>query len=250
MIKDETYEQIETYLEGSLLGAEKEAFEARLLSDSDFAEVVRKSKAAYQLLEVSAADRAVQIAVQEAEEAPTISLRRTRRLRLFAATIAGLFILNLAYFFANSQFNSIALAQSRYQSYDVAGMRGAQSLSEVKSLLAAKEYQAAIPLLQSIPQADPGYVEGRMYLGNALYQVRRPRDAARVFQQVAEANDVRFSQAADWYLALSLLADHQNDQASETLQSISQQATHPYRDEANGLLAELGSFWRSIPGIQ
>lgn len=250
MIEDETYEQIEAYLEGSLLGAEKDAFEARLLSDSDFSEVVRKSRAAYQLLEVSVADRAVQMAVQEAEEAPTISLRRTRRLRLFAATIAGLFILNLAYFFANSQFNSIALAQSHYQSYDVAGMRGVQSLSEVKSLLAAKEYQAAIPLLQSIPQADPGYVEGRMYLGNALYQVRRPRDAARVFQQVAEANDVRFSQAADWYLALSLLADHQNDQASETLQSISQQATHPYRDEANGLLEELGSFWRTIPGIK
>lgn len=250
MIEDETYEQIEAYLEGSLSSAEKDTFEARLLSDPEFAELVQKSSAAYQLLEISAADRAVQMAVEEAEEAPVHSLRRTRRLRLFAATIAGLFILNLAYFFANTQFNSIALAQSHYKSYDVAGVRGTQSLTEVKALLAAQKFQAAIPLLQAIPQADPGYVEGRMYLGNALYQVRRPGDAARVFRQVAEANDVRFSQAADWYRALSLLADHQNDQARESLQSISQQASHAYQEEALALLEELDSFWRTIPGIK
>lgn len=249
MTESEQYERIEAYLEKRLHPEAVAETEALLLEDASFAALFRKHQAAYRLLEVSAIDRVIREAGREEPEAPVRPLRVSRRWLPLVAAVAGILVLCIPYFYATSQFSSRALAHSHYAVYGLPGVRGGASADEVQALLATGKYEEAIPLLQAVPIADPGYLAARMQLGNALFQTHRFSDAAIAFGQVARSGDVRFAPAATWYVALCQLGAGNEAAARAALQEMAENETHAYREKARELLARLDSIWRKWPGV-
>lgn len=249
MTESEKYELIEAYLEKRLSPEAQAETEALIQEDAAFAALVRKHEAAHQLLEISAIDRIVREAAMDESEAPVYPMHRPRRLLPLVAAIAGILILSFPFFYANSQYSSLSLAQSQYTAYISTGVRGSTMQDETQALLAAGNYKEAIPLLQGVPTTDPGYVAARMQLGNAFFQTRRFSDAAKAFGQVFRSGDVRFAQAAQWNAGLSELAAGNPDEASAMLQPIAANEAHAYHQKALDLLASLASPWRKLPGV-
>ena len=250
MGETEPHERIEAYLEGRMSAEEQAETEKLLREDAAFAALLQKHRAARTLLEIGAVDRLVREAFEQDQEEEAEVVPLFRRLLPLAAAVACLLVLSLPLFYANSQYSSLALARAQYIHPDAGGLRGATASDDTQALLAAGKYAEAIPLLQAVPPADPGYAEARMNLGHAFFQTRRFSDAAKAFTQVARLEDVRFSAAAQWNTALSLLAAGQAQAAQTALQEIAAQENHAYRDKSQVLIQQLGSAWRRLPGVK
>lgn len=113
----------------------------------------------------------------------------------------------------------------------------------------AKDYQKAIEQLTtylSLVEREDKADEARLYIAIS-YLVEEQSDKAQpIFEDLAEnAKSSRTKEAADWYLALTLIKNKEARPAKKMLRKMARNAKHDYQDKAKALLPELERYLKS-----
>lgn len=124
--------------------------------------------------------------------------------------------------FAGSFVRSAADAESRFDSASV--------------LIQEKRYDAAIRLLQSIPNDDPEmYLNARLNLGYLYFLKQNFKAAIPPLKYAASNRDYLYAEAAEWYLTLAYLGSGNRGEVEKRLNAILADAEHAYYQKANQL---------------
>lgn len=113
----------------------------------------------------------------------------------------------------------------------------------------AKDYAKAIEQLTtylSLVEAETKVDETRLYLAIS-YLVEEQADKAQpIFEDLAKnAKSRRTHEAADWYLALTLIKNEEARPAKKMLRKISRKSKHDYQDKAKALLPQLERYLKN-----
>ncbi len=112
---------------------------------------------------------------------------------------------------------------------------------------AAKDYKKAIEELSQLsPEIGAVYYErAQELLGHAYFQNKQYREAARIFEPMANDPDFpEVRQYGEWYLLLSLLPNYEanRNRIDTLLQNITENPRHTYHDQAVALKEKIQSL--------
>lgn len=128
--------------------------------------------------------------------------------------------------FAGSFVRSAADAESRFDSASV--------------LIQEKRYDAAIRLLQTIPNDDPEiYLNSHLNLGYLYFLQQNFNAAIPHFTYAASNRDYLYAESAEWYLVLANLGSGKTAEAEKSLNKILSDAGHSYYKQALALKKRL-----------
>lgn len=139
------------------------------------------------------------------------------------------------------------IALAYYENSDLADLvRGngasgtnATLLQTAKEDFRNKKYQEVISSLQAIPTSDPYYWQVQELMGHALFKMKRFNESATIFNKIFNNNNNERGENAQWYLALSLLAQGKTNETIKLLQYLIDHAEPALQEQAKALLAEL-----------
>ncbi len=101
-----------------------------------------------------------------------------------------------------------------------------------------KIYVAAIDGIRQIP-VSRRTSDIRFYEANALLALDSLTEAQEILIQLQRQPDAAYRLQAEWYLALSYLAQSNPSQAVPLLEEIAMNSGHPYQSEASSVLSKL-----------
>lgn len=227
---EDIYILIDRYLAGELSVEETQAFEARIKSDTGFAEKVLLYRSLTDDLrskfsgeEEEARLRAnlaaiAQAEIQAEEQAKVISLRWYHW-----AAAACIALVAVMWFYRGKS------ALPEYAEYAFHGTlalaeRGNDSLQQqAEEAFNAKQYPQAIHYLDRLLEADPDNRELQLYRGVALLEVGRIGEAESIFNAI-RSSDTAYKHKATWYLALSALKQKDYDRCRALLGQIPEES--------------------------
>ena len=267
------FDKIEAYLAGDLSAAEAKAFDAQvaadealsleldqhtiahdaieLLIEEDLRKQLQALKAEATTTPTAAETKVVTLAPKSTEKVATMQPRKRRSLfpRLAAAASVAILLgfFGLQY---NATSNDTLLATYHTEDMGV-NIRGG---NVTKTPLAAgaaafnnKEYTKALDFYKSVPSTSERYNEAQFYVGHSLYKNAQYAAAATQYGRVAAIGDIRYTDQAEWYQVLSLLANDQLDTNFTTLlNKIAKDTNHSYSQKAKKLNSSLNSTMRQL----
>ncbi|NUO00295.1 MAG: hypothetical protein HUU01_06725 [Saprospiraceae bacterium] len=113
-------------------------------------------------------------------------------------------------------------------------------LQAAKDDYRSKNFARAAATLKKIPEGDPYYWQAQDLLGHTLFSEKNYAEAAKAFRHISDRNNNERGEKARWYLALSLIAGGQSDEATALLKNISNDAEPEMQEWAKALLEALG----------
>lgn len=257
MNEEKKYEQIQSYLEGSLSETEREAFEQELNQDPDLQadldlhllsndaiELVIEDSLRADLKELQQETEQIK---QPSKKGRVVGLRR----RMVSLSIAASILLVIGFFTANYQINQYgnqAIAGSLYENELLTTVRGnnnASLLQQGMELFEQENYQAAIDYFDQVD--DPNLkAEAAYAAGHSYYNLGAFSAAAEQFAGVMQSNDPRFVEKSELFYLISALAADQTDNAqfNEVLNQMLENEEHLHHQEALEIQKKLNSFWR------
>ena len=243
---EDYFDLIDQYLLGRMSATEAQAFEARVAKEPALANALEQQRQAIQLLEIN---RDIQLKDQlkaihqntiaqsnPPNTSPTRSIVPMRRVLIgIAATIA---LLLIAYFLLPLNQSPTQLYASNYQPYSITiGARGQsipQALTQASTLYQQGQYEAALPIFQSIADTSQNTL---LSLSIGLCQLALERPTAAITTLKSIQNDPLYGEPAQWYLALAYLKLEDITNSKSALQAI--QPNTEFYDQAQDLLKEL-----------
>ncbi|MEM6380933.1 MAG: hypothetical protein AAF705_22365 [Bacteroidota bacterium] len=259
MNEEKKYEQIQSYLDGSLNETERQAFEQELNQDPDLQadldlhllsndaiELVIEDSLRADLKELQLETKAVK---QPAKKGRVVGLRR----RMVSLSIAASILLVIGFFGANYQINQYgnqAIAGSFYENELLTTVRGnnnASLLQQGMELFEQGNYQAAVEYFDQVDdsnlQAEAAYAAGHSYYNLGQFPI-----AAENFATVMDSNDPRYVEKSELFYLISALAADQTDNArfNEVLNQMLENEEHLHHQEALNIQKKLNSFWRKF----
>jgi len=268
------FDKIEAYLAGELSAADANAFDAQVAADESLSLEIDRHTIAHDAIEVlieedlrsqlqqlkaeetttsSTADtKVVTLAPKSTEKVVTMQPRKRRSLfpRLAAAASVAILLgfFGLQY---NATSNGAILNELQTSGDMIVKVRGGNAtetpLADGATAFNNKDYKKAIAFYQSIPRDTERYNEAQMYIGNSLYKNAQYAEAATQYGKVAASGDIRYTDQAEWYQVLSLLA---NDQLDTNFYSLLNKMTtnkkHSYHEKAQELNSSLNSTMRQL----
>ena len=254
----EDIQQIEQYLNNQLSESEKIAFETRLNTEEDLKIEFDKHELAHraldymiakslkQQLEALEAEEKIE-EIKEEKESKIVKMEpRNNRFQImrWVAAAASIALL-IGFFFFNyggSKYSGSELAALNYQLPESSARRNGipvypEVIENGLELLKAKDFNAAISTFSQVPESDDYYLEAQYYLGHAYYGIEDFGNAVQAFEIMAESNDIRYGQAAEWYGLLSCIA--QNGDCKEKLNIITANKKHKFYKKAVQLKKKL-----------
>ncbi len=236
--KSET-ELIEKYLTDGLTPAEREGFDQRLAEDEDFNKEYQRHRTAHNALDYLIAKNLKNQLRELEDKQKVVSLTSRRRTRWTILSVAASVLLLVGFFallFPSNQLSSPELAAEYYdtpnfssRSANAAGP-GKEALTKGTTAMQNGEYAQAISLFESVSEADPYYLTAQYFLGHALYLTGQYQLAEDKFATVSNSNDLRYTEAAQWYSLLCCLA--RNADCRTLLTKLTDDPGHPYHAQA------------------
>ena len=225
---------IEAYLEQRMSLSERTAFEQKLASDPALKAEFDTYRAAMKLLELKVV-----------EAPPTV---KNKRLGLSWWSIAAGVLILIAvgiWAFAQSNYSDKTLVAANYQNPIFSNtLRGETGPGQYQVALAdfnQGQYRQAIERLSGIEDEEALFLSAHSW-----FQLKEWEQAASIFKQLAD-NKINIRQeSAEWFLALSYLAQGKEDKATQILQAIVTTEGHANQQKAQQLNAQLKQFWRKI----
>lgn len=239
MNQEKNIDLIEQYLNNELSAGERQDLEEKISGDDSLAAEFERRQLAHQMLDFMVAENLRnQLRSLEAEDTRVIPMA-TRKRSLYVLAVAASVVILIGAFFFIPTGGSLSNQQLALNFYEAPAftMRGTDAgnislqVAQGMEALNLGEYSQAVELLQNVPADNEYYVMARYYLGHAHFLNKNYPAAESDFNQVMNANDMRFQQAAEWYRLLSCKAQNQNCQ--EMLQLILQNPNHPYFNQAS-----------------
>jgi len=112
-----------------------------------------------------------------------------------------------------------------YQTYPniASSVRGELTEGKLQDALQqydAENFKAALKLLQEILVTDPNNAAANFYAGVSYLKIEESEHAATSLQKVIELSDPKFSEPAEWYLALAFLQQNNLEKTRATLEAL------------------------------
>ncbi|HKK74386.1 MAG TPA: hypothetical protein VJ953_04870 [Saprospiraceae bacterium] len=257
MNEENKYQQIQDYLEGRLDEAAETAFEAEMDRDAELKTEVDLHRLSGDAIELIIADelRDDLKALQEENKQRPVPEKKVRplRRRLTSLSIAASVLLLIGFFAVNytaNQYDNDAIADTYYQNDLLQRVRGAGSeslLQEGMTLYENGEYEAAIEYLDGVD--NPSLVaEAKYAAAHAHFNLGQYAAAIDDFLVVADSDDPRFAEKAEFYYLLSALAADQTstDTFNTILEKILNNEAHLHHNDVLKINQKLQSFWRKF----
>ncbi|MGH7598248.1 MAG: tetratricopeptide repeat protein [bacterium] len=166
-------------------------------------------------------------------------------LRLAYVVASVLFVGIVSVLYLGRQTANEKLFVEYYQTYPNVAPSVRGELTEGKLQNAMQQYdagnfKAALKLLQEILAAEPDNAAANFYAGVAYLKVEDSERAVTGLQKVITLNDPKFSEPAEWYLALAFLQQDDLEKTRAMLEAIIA-TEHLYKEQAAKLLERLRS---------
>lgn len=263
---EQTYQQIEAYLAGTLSEAEREAFAIQLKADAELAQALTlhremelqydeqdwavldsgstDAQEAYQGYFQSEAAKSLQEALRKADTQIGQRGGRIRSLSrrnwiLLAAAVVGLLIL-LAGLWPRSQGTEALYQQyaqhSPLQLIEKGGEASGLALFEQR--FNAKGYSAALEALTPDLNLDSANYSLQLAIGIAYLETGQFVQARQRFNRIAQSTAL-LREEGEWYLALTDLKEGQVEECKTRLETIVAMDHHERMDDARELLGDL-----------
>lgn len=247
-------ELIDDYLGGRLNQEEKQAFEQRLSTETALAEQValhRKITAGLQstgrinmlaFLKEEDAKMPAYEQETEKEEGKTITFRPASRQMYYWAAAAVLLLIVPVLLLLRNDVSGEKLADTYFSPYknqwvapDSDSSLSAQAMEHYEN----QNYALALPILEKMLGTDTAEAEVQFYKGNSHLALKHTKDAIECFRKVLDMPSNKYTQEAEWYLALSYVQADNEKEAKKVLKEIVAKETHPYHKDAQELLKKL-----------
>jgi tetratricopeptide (TPR) repeat protein len=213
---------IDNYLLNKLSDKERMDFENKLSKNEDFQEEVelRRNiiKGAKNLGRDKMKERLKNIH-KEVNKPPTIRRRIWPFISGVAAAIA-LLVVSWTYFSTNTDNSPQGLFAANYQPYELSLTsrdNTTEEIAELNALYNNKEYKATLPLFEKALKQNPN--DARMLLGSgiSLLELGELEKSRNYLIRILVAQDLRLSNTANWYIAMSYLKEGKAKEARNAL---------------------------------
>jgi tetratricopeptide (TPR) repeat protein len=251
-------ELIDKYLGGELKPEEKAAFEKRLATESALSEQValhRQIKASFKssgrasLLAMLEEEDARMPAYQEFAQAPdkpearTIAFdNRSRQMYYWAAAVILLLLAPFIFIIRNN--TSPQRMADRYIPYEnqqgPANSDTADLSNKAMKHYEEENYALALPIFEKLLGTQTAAeAEVQFYKGNSHLALNHAQEAIACFEAVLNMPANKYTEEAQWYLALSYIKAEDKAKARELLNTIKDTEDHPFHKDATELLKKL-----------
>ena len=237
--------RIDDFLLDRLSEQDRIAFLDKIKSDKDLKEEVEIRKAMIEQVETMGDLKLKEkiLGIQKKVEGTKKNIVRRRFLVVLSTVAAAVLLLFLAYQWFDPKVDSQELYAQYYQAYELPF--GSRSASEDKRIVEAGglyqngEYAKALPLLQNLETQGLG--DDRITLAIAICQLEMNdnESAVATLRQASAKRGFLYKDQAKWYMALALLKFDQMEECSRILQSIADDHTAHFNQEAIELLETL-----------
>jgi hypothetical protein len=252
-------ELIDKYLGGELKPEEKAAFERRLSTETALSEQVTlhrqitasfKSSGRASLLAMLEEEDANMPAYQEVTEeqnkpeAKVIAFNNgSRQMYYWAAAVILLLLVPFIFIIRNNTAPD-RLAGKYFQPYENEWVPANGDTADL-STKAMKHYEnenyaLALPILEKMLGSNTSdEAEVQFYKGNSHLALNHPKDAITCFAAVLSMPANKYTEEAQWYLALSYIKAEDKVKAKDLLNTIVETENHPFHKDATELLKKL-----------
>jgi tetratricopeptide (TPR) repeat protein len=248
----EQLEKIIKYLDGEVIGDEKQAFEKKLEGDVSLQEKLKLVKDIDATLsdenlnsfvtKIQQIQSSVTNKKTDVKEKTNTAIILKRRFLSAAAVllimaISSIFYLNLAGPRNERIYNQF------YQKYESSLITRSDN-SETSDLIAAIQlydkgnYQGAIARLTNLLQKDNSNTTAHFFIGLSYMETKTYEKAITNFNVIMTERDTAFIEHAEWYTALCYVQTNRIKQASELLKQITESNSY-YKIKAVDLLKKL-----------
>ena len=199
------------YLKGTLPEEEHKAFEEKIATDPDFKEEAELNEDLLFAMNVHHKKQLKEKFRTWSQEIKPARVRPIRRYRTLAVAAVLLLLVTASYFWLFRQDTHQQLFTDYYKAYyniyDVQERDFDDSKPIHKALKRYEEqqYTTAIPLFEQELKQRPNDMGLLFYSGLSYLSVNQADIASEKLQRVASSGDKKYSEAAQWYLALSFL---------------------------------------------
>jgi tetratricopeptide (TPR) repeat protein len=241
---------IESYFAGTLTEAERSELKTLLANDAEAAaEFAWQQRLAGQVSQLSLSKSIQNDTNREATKPPFRSFIMNRTVWAAAAAVS---LLAIAYYFLPSLMpvDKTAVMAESFEHFPnkmrFKNLGGEETASpDVLAAFAAydqKNYNAAVPLLTEIVNANPTRMDYRFYLGVAELGRKRYAESINAFYPVAKDTNSAYSAPAHYFLGIGYANINDVKQAREHLQAyLDSEHGVTYRDKAKKLLRAIGN---------
>ena len=231
-IEEKDIDLIEQYLEGTLQGSDLEIFTHRVNEDQEFRSTLEEMETMVSGIRYSGRRKIKQELAQLESSLPTVEMSSARvvpmhRRKWFAAAASVLVIAMSAFWLlTQNQPDHQDLFNSYYTPYlnVVNPTLRAQQPDEIPMRDQAyqaydrQEYQKAVDTFLSIPAGEQAS-EDQLYLGISYLSLQNTADARPILQKYVDEQEP-FAVQAQWYLALTHVAEDHPDLAIPLLEQV------------------------------
>ncbi len=256
---EDRQQKIELYITGDLTGDALKAFEQALLTDKDLARDVRIAKDLEQAFQDAHFEDILspELTALGKEFIPDTSLnalkKESKTNYLFfhrykwgiAASILLLVSMGIIWMWSNKGMNSEDLYVAYYEPYQTTQLtRSTTSMNELNRNIIEqydnKNYSEVITLIESNLDSFSNKATMQLLLGNCYLNVvpSQMDKSISLFQQLANQEGKLYTNAANWYLAMTYLKAQQQEKAIPILKQLAKKGVGKYPKLAQQLLSE------------
>ncbi len=240
-------QQIIDYLRDKLNAEERTAFKEQLRTDEYLQKEVEALALIIKGVKKSGKDqlksRLQKIHATQTQMTPVAKTRRLwPRVASVAAAIA-LLIISGVFLFKSQNLSPEMAFENYYKPYELKlASRAAtdnQLTLQINELYFNKKYNAALPLLEEALLADPNNARLLLASGICHLELDELTSARSKFSTIVKSKNLRLTDKANWYLALSFLKEGKILEAKSFLNPIIKNAEADQHHEAKELLKKL-----------
>jgi len=160
---------------------------------------------------------------------------------LIALIIGGVAIIN------PGGYSSEKLFKMYYKSGETIGLSrsGNVDMAEALRYFGKNDFKTAESLFGKILNSDPANFAVMYYSGISNIELGNYPKAITMFETIINDGDNLYTENAEWYLGLTLLASDNADKSEIVFQQIATTPDHYYYDEARSILDKIGKSEKS-----
>lgn len=247
-MKNNYFEQIEPYLDGSLDLEQRIAFEQQLEQDEALQQEVSFQQQMIQGLKMAQQDidkkQLLDIWEGIKHQPQIISLATNRRILLLGLALAASVLILFLFWWSNQQPHQLNWKQQYFEPYAMQILRAGeqqpvdQQLGVIRLNYEAGNFDQTIALLKQLPKDSVRAEDITFYTGVSYLGMDSLNAATKAFEELLTSNN-RWDEHARWYLIITALEQGKTTQALVLLQEIQAQDRHYRKGEALEILKRL-----------
>jgi tetratricopeptide (TPR) repeat protein len=246
----EQLEKTIRYLDGEVVGEEKQLFEKEISTDESLKETLRMI---HEVNRTMADEELLSFVNQLKETQKTINKENSTLLKkramltwriLAAACFVALLVTSFFLYSNYSRPSNDKIFANYYHRYEAELLTRSAGPSEVSDLIKAIQlydkgnYQEAIVKLEAIIKSDASNTAARFFIGVSYIETKNFDKAIENLNFVIAQNDTAFVEHAEWYLSLCYVKTNQMSKAKTLLHKIANGTTF-YKMMASDALSKM-----------